>query len=96
MNSHKYLPPLVLSGIAVLALLVGLEIGRKRGTPFVKPTHVWSVGIYTGTSPFGLRPSDQVQQPVLSRADVTDVPAAFVADPFMVREASTWYMFFEV
>jgi hypothetical protein len=34
--------------------------------------------------------------PVLSASDVTDVPARFVADPFMVKENDTWYMFFEV
>ena len=34
--------------------------------------------------------------PVLSARDVADVPAKFVADPFMIRKDSTWYMFFEV
>jgi hypothetical protein len=27
---------------------------------------------------------------------VTDVPASFVADPFMIQEGGVWYMFFEV
>lgn len=34
--------------------------------------------------------------PVLTAEDVTDVPAWFVADPFMVYEQDRWYMFFEV
>lgn len=34
--------------------------------------------------------------PVLLAADVTDVPAQFVADPFMINVDSAWYMFFEV
>jgi hypothetical protein len=33
---------------------------------------------------------------VLSAEDVTDVPARFVADPFMIRVDSLWHMFFEV
>jgi hypothetical protein len=31
----------------------------------------------------------------LTAADITDVPAAFVADPFIIR-ANPWFMFFEV
>ncbi len=34
--------------------------------------------------------------PVLTAAQVTDVPAWFVADPFMLYAHQTWYMFFEV
>jgi hypothetical protein len=34
--------------------------------------------------------------PVLTKDDVVDVPARFVADPFMIRIESTWYMFFEI
>jgi hypothetical protein len=36
------------------------------------------------------------RNPVLSYRDVSDVDASFVADPFMIREQGTWYMFFEV
>jgi hypothetical protein len=57
---------------------------------------VWSIGIYNGESPFSLRPYPNVRNPVLTHAHVTDVAASFVADPFMVPENSTWYMFFEV
>jgi hypothetical protein len=57
---------------------------------------VWSIGIYVGESPVSLRLPQGVRNPVLTRADVTDVPAAFVADPFILRVDGTWYMFFEV
>jgi hypothetical protein len=53
---------------------------------------MWSIAIYRGLSPFNLEPAP----PVLTKADITDVPAAFVADPFMLRRDHTWYMFFEV
>lgn len=55
---------------------------------------MWSIGIYTGHSPFHLQPNNP--NPVLTCADVTDVPAEFIADPFMVQHDGRWHMFFEV
>jgi hypothetical protein len=57
---------------------------------------IWSIGIYHGSSPFSLAPHPDVKNPVLTHEDVTDFPACFVADPFMIHESGTWYMFFEV
>jgi hypothetical protein len=57
---------------------------------------MWSIGIYTGPSPFHLRPPADKTNPVLTCAGVTGIPAEFVADPFMVQHAGRWYMFFEV
>jgi hypothetical protein len=62
--------------------------GRPR-----KP--VYAIGIYTGVSPLDLAPGP-IKNPVLTHEHVTDVPATFVADPFMIRAESTWYMFFEL
>ncbi len=56
---------------------------------------MWSIGIYIGNSPFNLT-SENLSNPVLAAEDITDTPAKFVADPFMVKENYTWYMFFEV
>lgn len=63
-----------------------------------RPTfeQVWSIGIYAGPSPFRLGPPDDIRNPVLTREDVTDVRAAFVADPFMLEVDGQWHMFFEV
>src|SRR3989442_11597365 len=58
--------------------------------------YVWSIGIYTGESPFNLAPASNTHNPVLSATDVTDLRAVFVADPFMIRANDNWYMFFEV
>lgn len=55
---------------------------------------VWSIGIYAGKSPFAL--SSAASNPVLAPGDVTDVPARFVADPFMIEVDGLWHMFFEV
>jgi hypothetical protein len=57
---------------------------------------MWSIGIYTGESPLLLSPAEGVDNPVLTREQVRDVPASFVADPFMVFRDGAWYMFFEV
>jgi hypothetical protein len=55
---------------------------------------MWSISIYRGDSPFSLEPANSA--PVLTKDSVTDVPASFVADPFMLRHHSAWHMFFEV
>ena len=60
------------------------------------PPDPWAIGIYAGAYVTALHPHPRARNPVLPRADVSDVQAAFVADPFMVRVASEWHMFFEV
>jgi hypothetical protein len=57
---------------------------------------VWSIGIYVGESPMHFASPQDIGNPVLTRDSVTDVPAVFVADPFMLRANGAWYMFFEV
>lgn len=57
---------------------------------------LWSIGIVTGTSPLRLRHASGKANPVLTREDVSDVRALFVADPFLLRAGQLWHMFFEV
>jgi hypothetical protein len=59
-------------------------------------SQIWSIGIYAGDSPFTLASAPGARNPVLTAADVTDLKATFVADPFMLRVADAWHMFFEV
>lgn len=56
----------------------------------------WSIGIYKGESPFTLSETKDAENPVISAKDVTDVDAAFVADPFILQKDGNYYMFFEV
>ena len=56
----------------------------------------WSVGIYEGPTPFDISAPEGVSNPVLTRKDVVDRNANFVADPFMVLKNGKYYMFFEV
>ena len=57
---------------------------------------MWSIGIYTGDSPLQLHAPPNGRNPVLTCDAVSDLPAKFVADPFLVRGDGVWYMFFEV
>jgi hypothetical protein len=43
-----------------------------------------------------LSPAGGTNNPVLTADDVTDVTADYIADPFLIRGKSAWYMFFEV
>lgn len=56
----------------------------------------WSIGMLGGDEPTRLASLPGVPNPVLSRHQVDDVPAAFVADPFMTHHRGSWWMFFEV
>jgi hypothetical protein len=56
----------------------------------------FSIGICHGDSLMSLGQVRYVHNPVLTWRDVNDVPATFVADPFMCNVNNRWYMFFEV
>lgn len=56
----------------------------------------WSIGIYEGSDPFNLQDPLHIENPVLTARDVSDVDAAFIADPFMVKDQGKYFMFFEV
>ena len=64
---------------------------RHIGQPWI-----WSIGIYAGDSPLRLAPAPGSASPALCARDVTDIPARFIADPFMIRVDGLWHMFFEV
>lgn len=73
-----------------------ISIANKLPLSVLINRHRWSIGIYFGTSPFTFTSPKNVKNPVLTRRDVSDVRAAFVADPFMIKVGLTWFMFFEV
>lgn len=96
-NKHQ---KVIIYAVGIICLLVGYLIWAfvdgKRGIPFVGIQTEWSIGIYIGDSPINFSSSDKVKNPCLTAKDVTDVPALFVADPFMLNDNNMWYMFFEV
>ncbi len=69
---------------------------KKIAKKFVVRKSHWAIGIYEGSSLFDFKSPKEISNPVLTARDVKDIPADFVADPFMLRENGTWYMFFEV
>jgi hypothetical protein len=56
----------------------------------------WAIGVFEGPSLLELAPVAGVRNPVLTSADVGDVPADVVADPFLVSEGGSLQLFFEV
>lgn len=56
-------------------------------------SQIWSIGLALGPSPLALQVS---KAPVLTKDDIADVEAGFVADPFLLCQGSTVHMFFEV
>lgn len=79
-----------------IGLIGGIYVGMKRGIPFVKQRENWTIGIYRSDSPFHFNELQGWINPLFKAEDVTDIPAEFVADPFLVLEGDSWNLFFEV
>ena len=62
----------------------------------IQPGNWFSIGMFAGPSPIELSPAPGAKNPVLTYQDVSDVPAIFVADPFIVYGGGRWHMFLEV
>lgn len=76
-----------------------LLASMRNALPFlrrIRRKDDWAIGLYSGGSLTTLAPMPGVPNPVLTAAHVRDVPALFVADPFLVRTADRWLLFFEV
>lgn len=96
--------------LLVASLVVGLSYGiliyrnhvfpykhiEKTYSSFTSLISPWAVGIYEGPTPFDLSDPVNISNPVLTRDDVTDVDALFIADPFMTIKDKKYTMFFEV
>ena len=81
---------------AVINAGINYEKMKKFLRRFIGREACWSIGIYTGNSPYHLISPKGIINPVLTSKDVTDRKALFVADPFMIYEQGVWHMFFEV
>jgi len=94
---RRFVFTIFLAGVCLLiGLAAGIFVGIKRGVPFVTEREQWTIAIYRGDSPLDFPASKNKRWPVLKAEDVTDRNAKFVADPFLIQDASTWYLFFEV
>jgi len=62
-----------------------------------KNSITWSIGIYRVHDILTMNISnDGINNPVITKDDVTDMDAGFVADPFLIKFQTKFYMFFEV
>jgi hypothetical protein len=55
----------------------------------------WSIGIYEGSTLFDMANPKDISNPIMRPQDVTDIHAAFVADPFVMNKDGKYFLFFE-
>ena len=67
---------------------------RNHNTSVTSAKSSWTIGFYTGQSPFKLSSPKGVRNPVLTAAIVNDLSVDIVAHPFMVVTDSLYYVFF--
>ncbi len=76
--------------------LLGIYTEKNDIIPLTTSETTYSIGIYKGENPFDLKPDPLIKNPVMSADMVTDVPASFVADPFIIKVDRKWFLFFEI
>ncbi|MBD3107671.1 hypothetical protein IEO70_04765 [Bacillus sp. AGMB 02131] len=58
---------------------------------------IWSIKVFKSQLIVDSQPNQQeFIKPTLTAKDVTDIPADFIADPFLIAHESKYFMFFEV
>jgi hemin uptake protein HemP len=85
----------LIAGLA-LWLLIRHRLRRTRAKQLRRNSEIWSIGLYAGPDPVTLAPHPDIANPILTAKEVTDIPARFVADPFMIRQNGEFFLFFEV
>jgi hypothetical protein len=68
--------------------------GKQPSVQKARAKNAWTIGIYTGPSPFQLSAPPNIKNPVVRAEDVTDLNVNIVAHPFMVVTDSLYYLFF--
>lgn len=92
------------AALAVVIFLAGMACGKMFAdvdVPFLKTPSIsrevrWSIGMYSGESPFRLSPRPGIANPILDPLYIKETNAWFCADPFLVKENGMWYVFFEL
>jgi hypothetical protein len=89
--------PYAVTGIVLLSMLgAAVCTGGLNRLAYWKKKWEWSISIYQGNSPFDFSALRSTGAPVITAKHVTDVTADSVADPFMIHDRGTWYLFYEV
>ncbi len=82
--------------ISVLLLVIARYRKHCKKKILRRSKETWAIGIYKGHSPLELFPPADINNPVLTAKNVTDISARFVADPFMIKNDKGCHLFFEV
>lgn len=58
----------------------------------------WAISLYEANknNPFEIKKIQNIKYPLITADDITDCNASFVADPFLIKENNTFYLFFEI
>lgn len=83
-----------ISVLALLAVVAALSVLRGSGIPFTEREQVWGVGIFKGDGP--LTVSDTSSNPVVAHGEFGDRRIIGVADPWLLVESDSWYLFYEI
>jgi len=75
-------------------VLASYQADVPQSTKPAPAENVWSIGMYTGSSPFHLSAPVSISNPVITAQDVTDIDADVVAHPFLAVSDSRYHMFF--
>lgn len=90
---------LILALILILPFSLGMVIYVKKVNNQIdiksSTENDWAIGIIHGNYPFDFS-IKTLSDPVITAEDVSDVPATFVADPFLYFQKDKGYLFFEV
>lgn len=54
----------------------------------------WSIGIYSGANPLNMDPLGKF--PIITKEDLNDINADYVADPFIIKHEDMFYVFYEI
>ncbi|MFO7667385.1 MAG: hypothetical protein R6V76_12250 [Desulfobacterales bacterium] len=102
MKKNRFRTGIVIMFLCLMVILSGvfLVYFAKIDLPYIcysgPDEGIWSIGVYDIISDGkSLRLSANAKNPVLTAEDVRDMPARFVADPFLIHEKDKFYIFFE-
>ncbi|MDO8541975.1 MAG: hypothetical protein Q7S40_16175 [Opitutaceae bacterium] len=87
--------PRVVSALLLLMTAAGGAFAAPASTAKTKRAAdmVWTIGVYTGASPFDLQPASGVENPAFMPADTAGA-LDIVAHPFLAIEGSRYHLFF--
>lgn len=67
---------------------------EEESAPAAASNTVWSIGLYSGASIFQLEDPPQIENPILTFGDVSDIEATVIAHPFFLKTDGRYYLFF--